>query len=320
MNTSATADTDTGATADAHGTHPSPPVPVLEIGGTHVTAALVRLGDERSRVLASHREPLDGHADADRITATLLRAARALPPAPPARWGIALPGPFDYAKGIARYRGVGKFDALDGTDLGALLQAGLPYCTGTAFLNDAEAFLRGEWAEGAGRGHARVVGITLGTGVGSAFLLDGRAVTDGPDVPLEGRADLLTHDGRPLEDRVSRRALIAAYRRASGRHLDVREIAAEARSGDVAASRVLDDAFAVLGETLAPWLRRFGATALVVGGSMTGSWDLIGPALAAGLPAGLPAPLPAASPAEAGLIGAASYAAAVPECSDDPIL
>lgn len=295
-------------------------VPVLEIGGTHAAAALVRLDGDRSRVLAAHREPLDGQAGVDRITAGLLRAARALPPAPPACWGVALPGPFDYARGIARYRGVGKFDALDGTDLGALLRAGLPRCTGVAFLNDAEAFLRGEWAEGAARGHARAAGITLGTGVGSAFLLDGQAVTGGPSVPPEGRADLLTHQGRPLEDRVSRRALIAAYRSASGRDLDVREIAAEARAGDAAALGVLDGAFGALGETLAPWLRRFGATALVVGGSMTGSWDLVGPALAAGLPADLPRPLPAARPSEAGLIGAARYAAAASEAGDDPIL
>ncbi|MFF7158445.1 ROK family protein [Streptomyces sp. NPDC008139] len=309
-----------GVDKDARGTDTGRSVPVLEVGGTHVTAALVRLGGARSRVLASHREPLDGHAGADRITATLLHAAHALPSAPPARWGVALPGPFDYARGIARYRGVGKFDALEGTDLGALLRAGLPSRTGAVFLNDAEAFLRGEWAEGAGRGHARVVGITLGTGVGSAFLHDGAAVNDGPTVPPEGRADLLTHHGAPLEDRVSRRALIAAYRQASGRDLDVREIAAEARGGDGAARRVLDDAFAVLGETLGPWLRRFGATALVVGGSMTGSWDLIGPALTAGLPGDLPPPLPAARPAEAGLIGAARYAAEVPEDNDASIL
>ncbi|MFJ4412145.1 hypothetical protein [Streptomyces sp. NPDC088910] len=53
---------------------------------------------------------------------------------------------------------------------------------------------------------------------------------------------------------------------------------------------------------------------------MTGSWDLISSALTAGLPAGLPPPLPAARPAGAGLIGAARYAAEVPEDNDASIL
>jgi glucokinase len=291
----------------------SPTVPVLEIGGTHVTAALVRIGSGPARVVAEHREPLDGEGPAEAVTAALLRAGRALPAGAPARWGVALPGPFDYARGIARYRGVGKFDALDGLDLGALLAAGLPGCTGVAFLNDAEAFARGEWIEGAGRGRAALVAVTLGTGVGSAFLREGTAVTSGETVPPEGRADLISHQGRPLEDSVSRRALIAAYRRASGRRLDVREIAAAARGGDAAAARVLSQAFGALGQALAPWLRRFGAEALVVGGSMTGSWDLIEPALTAGLGAdggAAPRPVLARRPRDAALIGAAWHARA----------
>lgn len=291
----------------------TPTVPVLEVGGTHVTAAVVRFDDGEPLVLTAHREPVAADGRADETTAAFLRCARALPTTPPARWGVALPGPFDYVNGIALYHGVGKFDSLHGADLGALLRAGLPACTGVTFLNDAEAFLRGEWTYGAARGHDRAVGITLGTGVGSAFLLRGQAVTDGPTVPPQGRADLLRHLGRPLEDWVSRRALIRAYQQASEHRLDVQQIAEAARNGDGPAARVLERAFVVLGRTLAPWLLRFGATALVVGGSMSRSWDLIGPALQTGLaaepaPLSIPAPVPARWLEEAALIGAASYA------------
>jgi hypothetical protein len=41
-------------------------------------------------------------------------------------------------------------------------------------------------------------------------------------------------------------------------------------------------AFSRLGLALAPWLSRFGATALVVGGSISQSWDLVYPSLVAG--------------------------------------
>ncbi|MFJ2634196.1 Gfo/Idh/MocA family oxidoreductase [Streptomyces sp. NPDC087422] len=83
----------------------------------------------------------------------------------------------------------------------------------------------------------------------------------------------------------------------------------------VAVLRVIEAARHAASADAGPALRRFGATALVVGGSMTGSWDLIGPALAGGWP-----PACRSRPAAAGLIGAARYAAEVPEDNDASIL
>lgn len=122
---------------------------------------------------------------------TFLAAYGAAPPgspAPPgARWGVAVPGPFDYAKGVALFAGVGKFEALYGVDVRAALLGGLWQRPGdVVFLNDAHAFLAGEWTGGAAHGHRRAVGITLGTGVGSAFLADGLIREDGSGVPPGG--------------------------------------------------------------------------------------------------------------------------------------
>ena len=50
---------------------------------------------------------------------------------------------------------------------------------------------------GAGRGFERVVGLTLGTGVGSGWVDRGHVVV--PDVPRLGRAHLLFVDGVPLD-------------------------------------------------------------------------------------------------------------------------
>jgi glucokinase len=110
-------------------------------------------------------------------------------------------------------------------------------------------------------------------------------VEGGPDVPPDGEVHLLVHDGRPLEDWVSRRAIRRSYAERAGRadDTDVREIAALARSGDVAASAAFAGAFSVLGEILAPWLNRFGIDQLVIGGSIAGAWDLIEQPLLTGL-------------------------------------
>ena len=254
----------------------------LDIGGTHVTAGLVELGDGPPRVVRDRREPLDAAGTADQIIDGIAHCAAAMPAPDGSTWGAAVPGPFDYAHGIGLFRGVGKFESLYGVGLERSLRDRLPHIGAVRFVNDAEAFLLGEWSAGVARGHRRATGITLGTGIGSAFLADGVAVTSGPGVPPEGRADLLTWDGRPLEESVSRRAIVAGYERATGVHADVREIATMARYGVPAAREVLTQAFRTLGRALGPWWVRFDASIVVVGGAMARSWDLIEPALVAG--------------------------------------
>jgi glucokinase len=59
----------------------------------------------------------------------------------------ALPGPFDYRQGIGLYHGVGKFETLCGVNLRG--RSRLPRCKSVTFLNDANAFLLGEWWAGA---------------------------------------------------------------------------------------------------------------------------------------------------------------------------
>ena len=53
--------------------------------------------------------------------------------------------------------------------------------------------------------------------------------------------------------------------------------------GDDLARTVLAHAFVGLGAALAPLIRRFEASILVIGGSMAGSWDIVEPAVRLGL-------------------------------------
>jgi glucokinase len=259
-------------------------VPAVEIGGTHVDAALVDLAERRVVRDSRRRQALRPDMSAGEFTAAVLHAARQVGAAEGAHWAVAVPGPFDYAFGVALFKGVGKFDALHGTDVGALLRRGLPAASVT-FTNDADAFLLGEWAVGAAAGHQRAAAVTFGSGVGSAFLVDGLILPEDAGVMPGGRACYICFRGRPLEDTVSRRAIIAAYARAAGggEQADVAAIAERARRGEPQAVRVLADAMEAAGLAVAPYLERFDATVLVVGGAMTGSWDLIEEPLRKGL-------------------------------------
>lgn len=323
--------------------------PVLEIGGTHVTAALVLGGthvqdeERREQQRPVRRDPghpwavvpgsvvrrqLDAHGSADGLLDALAEAANDLGSGHNGTWGVAVPGPFDYRSGVALYENVGKFDHLRGVDVRAGLMERLhPAPQQIAFLNDADAFGIGEFAIGAAGGRRRAVCITLGTGVGSTFLAEDVPVKSGPEVPPDGSCYLLEYRGRPLEDTVSRRAIRRAYAaavahpgtapetaaRRSSEVPDVQEIAGLSRAGDALATRVLQGAFAAVGAAAGPYLQRFGAEILIVGGSMAGSWDIVEPAIRSGLGAAAPAlaALPihrAERPEEAGLIGAAYWA------------
>ena len=294
---------------------PPGPVPVLEIGGSHVTAALVDLPAAAVMAGTLRRDRLNASGTAPAILASITTCARGLPAPRGAAWGVAVPGPFDYRRGVALFTGVGKFDSLYGMNLKAALTTRLPGPPGPLrFLNDAHAFLRGEWLFGAAAGHDRCAGITLGTGIGSAFLLHGQIQQDGPAVPPQGRVDLLRINGQPLEEVVSSRAITRAYRRrAAATVTGVAEIANRATNGDPIAADVLHTAFQRLGTALAPWLAAFHATVLLAGGAMTGSWKLIKPPLQAGLNlhGQVPAPLTlsvAAHADHAPLLGAAAHA------------
>lgn len=282
-------------------------IPVLEIGGSHTTAALIDL--TAVRVLARQDVPLPLVAGRDELLDAFAAAGRGIEPPRDAVWGVAIPGPFDYHRGVGRFERVAKFEALNGVDVGAALRPALRAAS-IRFLNDADAFGVGEVAAGAARGHDRAVCLTLGTGVGSAFIAEGRPVKSGTRVPPDGFVYVLRHRGRDLEDWMSRRALRRAYAAATGQDIDVIDIAGLARAGDPVAIGVWETGFLAMTETIAPWVRRFGADIVVVGGSIARSWDLVEPLVSAGFAAaGAPVEVVAAEhPDDAALFGAASWA------------
>jgi glucokinase len=173
------------------------------------------------------------------------------------------------------------------------------------FSNDADAFTLGEAVTGSAHDAERCVGITLGTGVGSGWVARRRIVD--PHWPPGGRIHRVQVDGAGLEETMSRRAIRRSYVATTGdEDADVREIADRARSGERAAVDALEPPLRTLGRVVAPLARDFGADVVVIGGSVTGSWDLVGPWLLAewdGPPVRL-----AESSETAGLVGAAYHA------------
>ena len=254
-------------------------VGALDIGGTHVTAGRVRLSaaavEPGARIRLSYTRaapPLE----------RIREAAQSVATSETRRFGVAAPGPFDYAAGVCLV--AHKLPGLYGVDLRRELGRALGLDGGAvSFVNDAEAFLLGEWWAGAARGHARVVAITLGTGLGSAFLDGGRIVRTGPGVPADGELYRLAFRGGPVEETISRGALLARYGADAESGADVEEIAGRALAGERGARLLFERLGADLAEFLGPTLETFAPTCLVVGGSIAHAWELLEPALTSGL-------------------------------------
>jgi glucokinase len=276
----------------------------IDLGGTHVSAG--RIDVAAGDVRASLRVFLAPTADRNELVTRITRIATDVAEGPVERVGVAVPGPFDYANGVCLL--THKLEPLHGVDLRRELADALRTPPESiSFVNDADAFLLGEAWVGAARGYRRAAAVTLGTGLGSAFLEDGKIVDTGSRVPVEGSLHLVRYRGRPAEETVSRAALLVGY---GDPRLDVRDIAIRARNGDARARQVFQQLASALGEIVAPWLDSFRATCLVVGGSISQAWDLLEVALRTALVEvdGLEKVAPAARVEDAALLGAARHA------------
>jgi glucokinase len=284
-------------------------VGALDIGGTHVTAGRVRISAATVEPGARVRLAYTGSAPPLQC---ILEAAGSVATSETGRFGVAAPGPFDYATGVCLVSH--KLPGLYGVDLRRELALALGLAgAAVSFLNDAEAFLLGEWWAGAARGHTRAIGVTLGTGLGSAFIGAGRIVRSGPGIPPDGELYRLAFRGAPVEETISRGALLARYSEDAVGRSDVEQIAERARAREPRARRVFEQLGAGLAEFLAPVVEAFAPTCVVVGGSIAHAWDLFEAPLTSALVGdGRLIVTRAARIEDAPLLGAARHAAGQP--------
>jgi glucokinase len=258
-----------------------------DIGGHHISCALVNL-DQGIVLPGSHvRREIDNKAGADDILAGWSEALKqCLQKAGRDRLagiGFAMPGPFDYVNGIALFtKEVVKYEHLYGVNVATRLKEilGLQDRYGMRFMNDATSFAVGEAWAGVARGVERSVCITLGTGFGSAFTTGGLPVVEGKDVPRGGCVWHLPWNGGIADDSFSTRWFVKQYAGKTGTILaGAKEIAIRAETEPLA-REIFREFGTGLGEFLGPWLTKFSAEILVIGGNVAGAYDLFGNYLA----------------------------------------
>ncbi len=211
----------------------------IDIGGTTSKLGLVRDG----KVVARERIATTGHADdhafADALaeTAELLISGHSEPFV-----GIGIGAPnANQLTGIIEM--APNLPWKHDVPLARMMsdRLGVPANLG----NDANAAALGEWRYGAGRGIDDLLVVTLGTGVGSGFIVNGRLVLGSAGNAGELGHTILLPDGRActcgrkgcLEAYVSIRGMLATYTEEGGaaNPTDVKTIADLAHAGDTAA-------------------------------------------------------------------------------------
>jgi len=248
---------------------------VYDVGGSHVSAAVCLGGDYRLGPVVSALYPAEQTCEAfiSFLHSLGVQASAGFNHVSGAE--LAVPGPFEFATGISRMRH--KLPFLYGVDLRQALAECFSWQSGQVrFLLDSAAFLLGEIGADAARSIPRVVGITLGTGIGSAFAVDGRVVTEGPGVPPGGEIWNLPYEGGIVEDSLSTRAIQSNYQKRTGVLPNVGEIAAEAASNADAAA-VFTEFGHHLGLALRMLLSDFAPQVAVLGGGISRSAHLFLP-------------------------------------------
>ena len=249
---------------------------VYDVGGSHIAAAVChpdtyRLGPV---VTAPHPNEQTSNAFVGLLHSLGMRASAGLDPVAGAE--LAFPGPFDFAAGVSHMKH--KLPYLFSVDLRQEIAGRFDWEPGQVrFLHDSAAFLLGEIGGGAARGVERAVGITLGTGIGSAFAVDGRVVTEGCGVPPGGEIWDLPYEGGIIEDSVSTRGIRGSYERRTGHAREVAELA-KAVDTDPAAAEAFAEFGRHLGLALRAALAAFAPQVIVLGGGISRSPQLFLPA------------------------------------------
>ncbi len=155
-------------------------------------------------------------------------------------------------------------------DLEALLQRTV------RIENDANCFTVSEAADGAGRGHAVVFGVIMGTGVGGGIVAHGQLLGGAQHIAGEWGHNVLEVDGPPcycgrrgcVETLLSGPGLSEDYRRHGGADLPAHEIVARAPR-EALAEATMQRFLARFGRALATVINILDPHAVVLGGGLS---------------------------------------------------
>lgn len=248
----------------------------IDFGGSEVKIGII----DRGTVVRAATVPV-GDGDIERTAAAATELIADLSPAAPKAVGIAVPGVVDRAAGRL-VKAHDKQPRLAELDLNAWAKAefGLP----SMVENDARAALVGEIATGSAAGAKDAVLMTLGTGIGTAAVMDGALLRGAHDhagilgghltVDLDaalcncgnvGCAESIAGAWALRRDLADRGDAVT----------DVKELFAAAEAGDTAAAALRDRAIRAWGATAVSLCHAYDPEFVILSGGIMRAGDAV---------------------------------------------
>jgi len=255
----------------------------FDIGGSTIKSARARSAGE-IEIIDRAKTPLDDFT----AFAAVIAERVALDRGTTRGVAISIAGVVDPASGSLKCANI---PCVDGRIIAADLEAeiGLPVW----IANDADCFAMAEATGGAGKGHANVFGIILGTGVGGGLVIDGRIVRGAGGYAGEwghGQA-LATRIGTPPVDIPhfacgcgqvgcvdtigGARGVEKLHHFLCGEVLSSTEVIDRWRSSEPKARRTMDIYLELVGVPLALTMNIIGSSIVPVGGGLSNVPELI---------------------------------------------
>lgn len=252
-----------------------------DIGGSHITCQVFDIENNTPIENSKLRIYVDSHGSKDEIIGSWLEAikktANTIGLNQLAGIGFAMPGPFDYHNGIAWFNAdVQKYEHLYGVDVKSELRNHLNLAPDfpVRFLNDASCFAIGEAWLGDAAKYERIIAITLGTGFGTTFIKNRLSVAGKDRIPDDGFLYHIPFQNSIADDYFSTRWFLKEYYEKTGMEIsDVKELCDLAKT-DSSSLRIFEKFGENLGGFLIPWIERFKADCLVLGGNISKSYPL----------------------------------------------
>lgn len=258
----------------------------IDIGGSHITCQLFDTNKNRLLEGSKVRLAVDGNGSKESILNTWVKAIQQAAVnynlKDLAGIGFAMPGPFDYLNGIAGFdKNVDKFHNLTGVDVKTELihRLELPDNFPIRFLNDAASFAVGVANAKPASKFNRIIALTLGTGFGTTFIKNGLPIAGEDGIPEDGFLYHVPFQKSIADEYFSTRWFLNEYKTQTGKNISgVKDLVGLAANDELA--KELFVLFGTnLGGFLIPWLQKFNAERIVIGGNIAKSFPLFESAL-----------------------------------------
>lgn len=244
----------------------------VDFGGTGIQAGLV----EGGKVLKRVSVPTEADKGKDKVIENILSAIGQVFDGKAEGIGIGCPGPADYRKGVILNS---PNIPMNGVNLKETVEK--RFKKPVRMDNDANCLILGEALYGAGKGSKVVIGLTLGTGVGGAIIMDGKVFQGRGNAGELGHTTICYNgiksrccgnDGC-LENYISG----ANVKRRTGMLPEY--FYEQAKEGNEQAIRFWKDQGTYLGVAIANFVDILDPDVVVIGGTISRAWEFFYPSL-----------------------------------------